>query len=114
MTVHQVHSPASGRVSGWVGPKTPKASSSTCSRKSPEASASATYPMATRRVLVMEWTGSDWQASQDSNLEHAVLETAALPLELLAWSPSLLRLLVIGVLAAAGAELGQDQLVGHG
>src|SRR5205085_11337188 len=30
--------------------------------------------------------GSDWQASQDSNLEHAVLETAALPLELLAWA----------------------------
>src|SRR6266436_4847433 len=31
-------------------------------------------------------TRSDWQASQDSNLEHAVLETAALPLELLAFS----------------------------
>src|SRR5205814_6362134 len=28
--------------------------------------------------------------------------------------PRLLRLLVLGVLAATGAELGQDQLVGHG
>src|SRR5207237_4950098 len=57
---------------------------------------------------------SDWQASQDSNLEHAVLETAALPLELLACGARLLRLLVLGVLAATGAELRQHQLVGHG
>src|SRR5205807_2357270 len=83
MTVLQVHSPAKGRVSGWVGPNAPKPISSTCSRNRPAASARTTYPMAMRRLLVMVAIGSEWQASQDSNLEHAVLETAALPLELL-------------------------------
>src|SRR2546426_47879 len=39
---------------------------------------------------------------------------AALPLELLACGARLLRLLVLGVLAATGAELRQEQLVRHG
>src|SRR5215813_5430576 len=53
MIVHQVHSPASGRVSGWVMEKAAKAASSTCSRNRPDAIASTTYPMATMRVFVM-------------------------------------------------------------
>src|SRR5947207_7303161 len=80
ITEHQVQSPASGRVSGWVGPKAPRITSSTCSRKRPAAIASTTYPMAAICLFVMVQTGAIWQASQDSNLEHAVLETAALPL----------------------------------
>ena len=62
---------------------------------------------------------ANWQARRDSNPQHAVLETAALPLELLAFTFAprvagrLFGLLVIGVLAAPGAELRQDELVGH-
>src|SRR5213075_2198087 len=53
MTVHHVHSPQSGRVSGCVGPKPPNTTRSTCSRKRPAASASTTYPTMAIRVFVM-------------------------------------------------------------
>jgi hypothetical protein len=56
-----------------------------------------------------------WQARRDSNPQQAVLETAALPLELLASERELssadLAFFVIRVLAALAAELGHLELV---
>src|SRR5712675_3266686 len=133
MNEDQVQSLHSGRVSGCVTLQTPKAASNTCSRKSPVRMASTTSPICTIRVFVIvSLQKRSWQARRDSNPQHAVLETAALPLELLASTvclrvplrpgrrrsrrpPSqLLGLLVVRVLAAPRAELRLDQLVGHG
>ena len=47
------------------------------------------------------------QARQESNPQPTVLETVALPIELLACNPTLALLAMIGVLAAASAVLGQ-------
>src|SRR6266403_1463583 len=53
---------------------------------------------------------ADWQASQDSNLEHAVLETAALPLELLAWVVAYFVSLCSVCLRQRGQNLGRTSL----
>src|SRR5437899_12506899 len=95
MNDDQVQSFHSGRVSGCVRLNPPKPASSTCSRNRPARIASATSPIATVRVFVISTRlkvrdpvapipSASWQARRDSNPQHAVLETAALPLELLA------------------------------
>src|SRR5207245_3004240 len=88
MNEDQVQSFHSGRVSGCVTLQAPKPASSTCSRKRPARIASTTSPICTIRVFVIVslQLRAGWQARRDSNPQHAVLETAALPLELLAWS----------------------------
>src|SRR5712671_2769707 len=131
MNEDQVQSFHSGRVSGCVTLQAPKPASSTCSRKRPARMARTTSPICTIRVFVIVslQLRAGWQARRDSNPQHAVLETAALPLELLAFvccalrappgrrrsrRPPSLALLVVRVLAAPRAELRLDQLVGHG
>src|SRR5713101_1157600 len=91
MNEDQVQSFHKGRVSGCVTLQAPKPTSSTCSRKSPVRMASATSPICTIRVFVIVSLQQlrSWQARRDSNPQHAVLETAALPLELLAYLLSL-------------------------
>src|SRR5438552_1655456 len=130
MNEDQVQSFHRGRMSGCVTLQTLNAARNTCSRKSPVRMASATNPICTIRVFVIVSLQQlrSWQARRDSNPQHAVLETAALPLELLACDhlpppfglsqsgrrPPSLALLVVGVLAAPWAELRLDQFVGHG
>src|SRR5689334_7861279 len=79
----------SGRVSGCVTLQPLKAASSTCSRNKPVRMASTKSPICTIRVFVIVSLQElrSWQARRDSNPQHAVLETAALPLELLASTP---------------------------
>src|SRR5207253_11224188 len=96
MNEDQVQSFHSGRVSGCVTLQAPKPASSTCSRKRPARMARTTSPICTIRVFVIVslQLRASWQARRDSNPQHAVLETAALPLELLAFDhmPSVIRL----------------------
>src|SRR5438067_11104946 len=113
MTVDQVHSPASGRVSGWVGAKEPNTAAKTCSRNSPDTRASTTRPMATIREFVIVESEAIGRPARTRTWNMRFWRP---PLYHWSYWPKarLLRLLVIGVLAAPRAELGQDQLVGHG
>src|SRR6266446_7211893 len=113
ITVLQVQSPTSGRVRGCVGPNPPNTASSTCSRKRPAASASTTYPMATRRVFVM---GQPKRLAGQPGLEPGTcgFGDRRSTIGATGLGGRLLRLLVLRMLAATGAELRQDQLVGHG
>src|SRR5438270_13957008 len=87
MNEDQVQSFHSGRVSGCVTLQAPNPASSTCSRNRPVRMARTTSPICTIRVFVIVslQLRAGWQARRDSNPQHAVLETAALPLELLAF-----------------------------
>src|SRR5438874_10162693 len=113
MTGLQGHSPTRGRVRGCEGAKAPKTTSSTCSRNRPAAMASTTYPMATRRVFVM---GQPKRLAGQPGLEPGTcgFGDRRSTIGATGLGGRLLRLLVLRMLAATGAELGQDQLVGHG
>src|SRR2546429_2873051 len=112
MNEDQVQSFHSGRVSGCVTLKAPKAASSTCSRNRPVRMARTTSPICTIRVFVI--------VSLQLSFERVGRPGGTRTPNMRFWRPPLyhwsywplllLRLLVVRVLAATRAELRLDQL----
>src|SRR6266853_6539405 len=115
MNEDQVQSFHSGRVSGCVTLQAPNPASSTCSRNSPVRMARATSPICTIRVFVI--VSLRKEVGRPGGTRTPNMRFWRPPLYHWSYWPLLLvllRLLVVGVLAAPRAELRLDQLVGHG
>src|SRR5713226_908907 len=111
MNEDQVQSFHSGRVSGCVTLQVPNPASSTCSRNSPVRMASATSPICTIRVFVI--VSLQEEVGRPGGTRTPNKRFWRPPLYHWSYWPRLLGLFVIGVLAAAGAELREDELVRH-
>src|ERR1041384_3234556 len=110
----QAQSPASGCVSGCVAPKAPKAATSTWARNPTAGMPSNRKPSPTKVVFFISLPEAIGRPARTRTWNMRFWRP---PLYHWSYWPKcgrLLRLLVLGVLAAVRAELGQDQLVGHG